>query len=246
MQLLPHCHLVASGYLGFGLTSAWDGHAYLLVSEGEALLVDSGCGLASLEVGDRIEAILGESAVLVAIALTHSHVDHSGGAAALADRFGAEILAHPEAVDRIRTGDEDATGLTQALLDGVYPPELRLRSATTVRAIEERDLLIGALTVTPIFTPGHSSDHVVYRVSHGDDVALFTGDLVFAQGRVAILDTPDTDVDALAESIRTLREPAAEQLFPGHGAIALTRGWAHLDSALDAFDRGVLPEGLVP
>lgn len=245
MQLLPHCHLVASGYLGFGLTSAWDGHAYLLVSDGEALLVDAGCGLAGDEVGDRIAAILGESTTLAAIALTHSHVDHSGGAAALSERFGAEVLAHPEAVDRVRTGDEDATGLTQARLDGVYPPELRLAPASTVRALDERDFSVGALTVTPIFTPGHSSDHVVYRVRHGDDVALFTGDLVFAQGRVAILDTPDTDVDALAESIRTLRESAAEQLFPGHGAIALTRGWAHLDSALDAFDRGVLPEGLV-
>lgn len=245
MQLLPHCHLVASGYLGFGLTSAWDGHAYLLVSGSEALLIDSGCGLAGVEVGDRIAAILGDETRLVAIALTHSHVDHSGGAAGLSERFDAPVLVHSTAVARLRDADEDATGLTQARDDGIYPADLHLRPVAKVRAITEGDLLVGDIVVTPVFTPGHSADHVVYRARRADDVALFTGDLVFAQGRVAVLDTPDTDVRALAESIRSLREPVPQQLFPGHGAIALTRGWAHLDSALDAFDRGVLPEGIV-
>jgi glyoxylase-like metal-dependent hydrolase (beta-lactamase superfamily II) len=246
VRLLDDCHLVASGYLGFGLTDPWDGHAYLLRSGGEALLVDSGGGRDTAALVERIDAALGADARLVAIALTHAHVDHSGGAAELAEHYGVPVHAAAVGAQWLERGDEDAIGLPEARREGVYPADQILRPVPRVTAVESGPALrIGDLAVRAIIATGHSADHTVYAVQLPTGLALFTGDLVFAQGRVAVLDTPDTDPRELETSIRAAAALRPEHLFPGHGAVALSRGWAHLDAAVASFDRGLVPAGLV-
>jgi glyoxylase-like metal-dependent hydrolase (beta-lactamase superfamily II) len=243
VQLLPDCHLVASGYLGFGLTSDWDCHAYLLLSGSEAIIIDSGCGRESAAIGDRIEAALGSRRV-VGIALTHGHVDHSGGAAHLSERFGVPVHVHPAALDALLAGDEDAVGLPRARETGVYPPDQVLTPIP--RAVPVGDsITVGELELRAVRTPGHSADHIVYTAQLPTGLAMFSGDLVFAQGRVAILDTPDTDRDRYEESIRAMHRLSPDHLLPGHGAVSISRGVAHIAAAVAAYDRGAVPSGLV-
>lgn len=242
MELLPSCTLVASGDLGFGLTDPYDAHAYLVTAGEAAVLVDTGCGRATEQVARRIEEAL-RGRKLGAILLTHGHVDHAGGAAELAARFGAPVHAHPIAAARIAAGDELAIGLEAGRRDGVYPADTVLRSMPGILAAQ--DLELGDLLVHAVPAPGHSDDSVAWAIPLPSGLALFTGDVVFAQGRVAILDTADTDAAELARSIRALRALGPDHLFPGHGAVAVARGRVHLDAAVAAFDAGRRPQGLV-
>lgn len=241
MQLIPGCSLVASGYLGFGLTSPWDCHVYLLRSGDQALLVDSGCGRDSQAVIGAIRSELGDS-TLVGVALTHGHVDHSGGAAGLASEFGIPVFASELAAEWLRAGDENAVGLPRAREAGIYPADQVLRPVADVRSPES--IRVGDLVVRALPTPGHSPDHVVYAVELGSGLAVFSGDLVFAQGRIAFQEEGSRS-DLYEKSVRGVADLRPEHLFPGHGAVALHRGWAHVDAAVAAWDRGLQPSGLV-
>lgn len=44
MQLTERIHLVGSGSSGLYLTDAYDAHAFLVVGDRDAILVDAGCG----------------------------------------------------------------------------------------------------------------------------------------------------------------------------------------------------------
>lgn len=66
-------------------------HCYILEEEGQVVLIDPGAR------GDLIEArlrALGSPQVL-AIILTHGHVDHTSAASDLADTYGCPVYAHP-------------------------------------------------------------------------------------------------------------------------------------------------------
>lgn len=235
MELTPDCALVASGRLGFGLSDPWDGHAYLVQSEGEAALIDTGSGRASAALAERIERRL-DGGRLVAILVTHAHVDHAGGAAELSERFGVGVLASPEVGAILSAGDEEAAGLPGAIADGVYPEGTRLRAVADVRPAAE--VRVGSLLIRPVPTPGHSAGHLAFVADLAGGRALFSGDLVFARGRVAILDLPDVDLDAYERSLRDVAALGIAQLFPGHGSIALSDGAGHIAEAVNGFREG--------
>ncbi len=245
MELVAGIHLVGSGRLGFELTDPWDGHAYLITSGQEALLVDTGCGRRPEAVAERIDEVLGASGALVGIALTHGHADHSGGAAALSAHYGAPVYCHAAAVAALRNADEQATGLAVARAAGVFPPDLTLTPAPAVSALPDRPISVGDLAVSAVHSPGHAADHVAYAVEVATGRVLFTGDLLFARGRVAVLGTPDTNVPDYAHSMRTVAALDPDVLLPGHGELVLANAGEHVAIAVDAFARHALPAGLL-
>ena len=76
--------------------------------------------------------------------------------------------------------------------------------------------------------------------------AVFSGDLVFARGRVAVLGTPDTDLVAYASSVRAVAARTPRLLFPGHGEVVLSNATRHVEVAVEAFDRAAVPPGFLP
>jgi len=129
------------------------------------------------------------------IVCTHSHTDHSPGAAQLSARTGATVLGmYAPVVDDYQ---DDTYAPDQRLVDGVR--------------IEGDDFVLTAL-----HTPGHASNHVCLLLDSGG--LLFTGDHLMSGSTVVIL-PPDGSMRQYLESLRRLRELPVRALAPGHGAV---------------------------
>jgi glyoxylase-like metal-dependent hydrolase (beta-lactamase superfamily II)/8-oxo-dGTP pyrophosphatase MutT (NUDIX family) len=128
------------------------------------------------------------------ILVTHTHVDHSPGAAALAAATGAPVLGriadHPY-------GQDSAFRPTQALAGG-----------------EPIALGQGAGTLRVIHTPGHASNHLCYLLE--EERTLFTGDHVM-QGSTVVINPPDGDMAAYLRALEALLAVELDWLAPGHG-----------------------------
>jgi len=79
---------------GGGLTAPEDAAIYLIRFEHQAALIDAGCGNAHDRLVENISAVLPENVQITHLFLTHCHYDHIGGAAAIRDRYGCNIVAH--------------------------------------------------------------------------------------------------------------------------------------------------------
>lgn len=171
-------------------------HCYILEEEGQVVLIDPGARVDLIE--ERLRA-LGSPQVL-AIILTHGHVDHTSAASDLADTYGCRVYAHPleEAVIRLKR-----------LVPRAYAKAFDVRT----RDLEEGPLQVGPFDLSVYHMPGHSPGHLVIACQHH----LFTGDLLF-KGTVGTTDTFGGSQDDLHRSLRSLLAwPDETQVHPGHG-----------------------------
>ncbi len=129
------------------------------------------------------------------IVCTHSHTDHSPGAAGLCARTGAVVLGMPAPVVDDYQDESYVPG--HMLMDG--------------ERIEGDDFVLTAL-----HTPGHASNHVCLLLEAGG--LLFTGDHLMSGSTVVIL-PPDGSMRQYLDSLRRLRELPVRDLAPGHGAV---------------------------
>jgi recombination protein RecT len=177
------------------------------------------------------------------IVCTHSHADHSPGAAPL-----------------------------QALCKGAKPPILGLSSAPTARSSArftaerelkdgERLVLSGATaadgeamthTLRVIHTPGHAANHLCLVLE--EDGLLFSGDHIL-NGSTTVVDPPDGDMNAYLGSLDNLDVACEagdiEFILPAHGyvigfartAIAMLKAHRLKREAKIAAAMQKLPEG---
>ena len=168
-----------------------------------AAVVDPGGDL------DRIQGAIAKLGVQVEkILLTHGHIDHCGGSAALARQLGVPIEG-PQREDRFwieqLANQGHRFGFAQA---EVFEPD---------RWLEDGDrVTVGASELEVLYCPGHTPGHIVF-FSRADQVAL-VGDVLF-QGSIGRTDFPRGDHATLIRSIRTKLWPLGDDVtfVPGHG-----------------------------
>jgi glyoxylase-like metal-dependent hydrolase (beta-lactamase superfamily II) len=144
-----------------------------------------------------------------AILITHTHFDHIGAVAPLAEATGAAVYC-PELETQVL-----ANVMDYVPWPGFGPFE-SYQADHTVAGGDNLDL--AGLNIDVIFTPGHSPGHVTYAISDHD--ALFSGDVLF-QGSVGRVDLPGGDWPTLLASIESLLSayPAETTVYPGHMGI---------------------------
>lgn len=147
--------VVSDVYLIEGLRGA---NVYLLLPSQELTLVDSGMAGDA----DRIVAQLQEAGYalsqLHSIMLTHAQGDHTGGAAALARRSGAQVLAHRDEAPYIeQTQSLPTASFIQRMLNWVGDRFLfRVSPCQVDRLVEDGDAIEALGGTQMIHTPGHT------------------------------------------------------------------------------------------
>ncbi len=181
-------------------------NAYLLTdpSTGEAVLVDAPEGVWTL-----VEGVLRrEGCRLSGLWLTHGHWDHIQGAAEVARKSGAPLLAH--------RGDQ-ALIETPEVMRPLMIPGLIVEPSTVDRWVEDGETLeaLGE-KVRVSHIPGHAPGSLMFYFPSA--AAAFSGDALF-RGNVGRTDLPGGDFDELERSIRTriYSLPDETTVFPGHG-----------------------------
>jgi len=164
----------------------------------DAVVVDPGDEAAAIETA--LESL---GARCVAILLTHSHYDHFGALADLADATGAPVWLPEGELDVFRRPDAFFPGVTMRAFSGDATP---LSGGETVDA--------AGISFQVLHVPGHSPGHLSYYA----DGHLFSGDVLFA-GSVGRTDLPFGGWETLLESIRSLADayPPETVVLSGHG-----------------------------
>lgn len=174
------------------------------------LVIDEAEGLAAVvDPGEDARLILArvstESVRVSEIWVTHAHVDHVVGVAAVHETTAAPIRLHVDDLPLYRAAPTQAAwlGVTAAPL-----PE------PTLRFTPGEPVSVGSLTFAVGHTPGHSPGSVSL-VGHG---VAFVGDVLFA-GSVGRVDLPGGDGVALLQSIERelLTLPDETIVYSGHG-----------------------------
>jgi glyoxylase-like metal-dependent hydrolase (beta-lactamase superfamily II) len=181
-------------------------NSFLFRREGSdrALIVDPGDEAPKLlgaidQLGVKLEGIL----------LTHTHFDHVGAVAPVAEATGAEVwvpeIERPVLADIMSFVPWPGFGPFES-----YEAEHTLAGGETLE--------LAGFEIDVVFTPGHSPGHVTYSIP--DEQVVFSGDVLF-QGSVGRTDLPGGDWPTLLESIRSLVDslPAETTVYPGHMGI---------------------------
>jgi glyoxylase-like metal-dependent hydrolase (beta-lactamase superfamily II) len=141
-------------------------------------------------------------AACAGILITHSHWDHLGGVADLAERTGAKVYMPRREAAVLANPAE-------------WFPEILLRPYRADVLLDGGETIdLAGISFETISVPGHSPGHVAFYA----DGALFSGDVLFAGG-VGRTDLPFADWSTLVESIRSLVErfPPETVVYSGHG-----------------------------
>ena len=149
---------------------------------------------------------------------TNTWIIDAGPVTAVIDP-GPDDDSHLAAVERALKGSTVAIVLVTHSHPDHLPLAERLagRHKATVRRYPELadgDVVrAGSLSLTALYTPGHSNDHLAFWMP--SDRALFTGDLVLGRGS-SMVTYPEGDVAAYLRSLTRLIALQPAILFPGH------------------------------
>lgn len=163
------------------------------------------------DAGGVLRLLARHDLVPMALLLTHAHVDHLGGAGAVAKAFAMSAYLHP---------DDDWLAAEPRLqlqaLWGVAPPGDYEQPERYERLADGQRLSMAGIDLEVLHTPGHTPGHCCFWVP--GEGALFSGDQLFA-GSIGRTDLPGGDHDALMRSMaeRVLPLPPDTAVLPGHG-----------------------------
>lgn len=174
-----------------------------IVGHGEVAVIDPGpadeAHIAAIRAalkGERITHIL----------VTHTHRDHSPGAALLKQECDAAIYAYETNAGADERADVSGGVKLDAAIDHDFSPDVAVRHGDLIEHEE--------WAMECVFTPGHMSNHMCFAL--GAEGALFSGDHVMAWA-TSVIAPPDGDMADYMASLKLLTGREEQVFWPGHG-----------------------------
>ncbi len=161
---------------------------------------------------------------IVAVWLTHGHIDHAGAAAEIAERTGAPVIGPHE---------DDQWLLDELQVQGAQYGVTDARNVKPGRFLKDGDTLeLAGIEFNVVHCPGHTPGHVVIYQSEAQ--LAFVGDVLF-RGSIGRTDFPRGDHQQLIHSITNKLWPLGNDMrfVPGHGPMS-TFGQEREDNAFVA------------
>lgn len=175
-----------------------------IVGRGEVAIIDPGPD-DPRHIAALLDAVRNESVTHVFV--THTHVDHSPGAARVKEATGAPTFAEgPHRAARpIHIGEAKRL---EASADSDFAPDHPLSDGEVIAC--------KGFAVEAIATPGHTANHMAFALE-GTDL-LFSGDHVMAWN-TSIIAPPDGAMSDYMHSLDKLLHRSERVYLPGHGGV---------------------------
>lgn len=191
MEILPRVHRITVGKSN--IPGLYPPNVYLVMGRRSAF-IDTGYNRTD-DINVRLAYLKGlGDPEIAAIAITHRHIDHAGGAGALHKKTNAPIMCHP---------NEEVAITPQ--LEGT-------RVGKTVDDGETLDL--GGLTLEFVHTPGHTLGSMCVLIK--ETGVLFTGDTIMGFG-TSVITPGEGDMALFLQSLQKLLRYDLKTILPGHG-----------------------------
>lgn len=244
MKLTENIYLVGGG--PFGLSHEFDSSIYLVNCDSSLVLVDAGAGIDTYRIIDNVKKDGLNPEKISHIFLTHSHVDHSSGAAELQKKLDAEVYISEIESDLLNSDDEKKLQLDVAKRSGLYSPDYTVKPCKASKLLKNNDLIrVGKFTFKSIGVPGHSKGSICYYVELPEGKALFTGDVVFFDGAIGLLNCEGSSLSDYREYINRIEDLNIEILLPGHFVFSLSGGDKHIKKAINSLRLLGIPKNFI-
>lgn len=177
-------------------------NAYLITNEatGESIVIDPG-----MEPGSLLDAVRQEN--VVAILLTHAHLDHIGGLQAVRKQTKAPVYIHPLEQEWLTNPDLNGSSRWQLSEPIICDPAER-------ELQDGQSLELAGISIQVLHTPGHSPGSCSFVMGQH----CFGGDVLFAQS-IGRTDLPGGNFETLMASIQDKLFELEDDtiVYPGHG-----------------------------
>ena len=182
-------------------------NTYVLSStNNECVIIDQGC-YSEAEKQQLDAYIAGANLKVVALLITHCHIDHILGIAHIEDTYHIGATIHAAGAEFLRASVGYAS---------VFGFELD-RIVKAAHFIDEGDVIrFGDVSLRVVYTPGHADGSVCFICD--EEQLVFSGDVLFL-GSIGRTDLPTGDFKMLTDNIKNKLFILAPSytVYPGHG-----------------------------
>lgn len=235
--------MVGGGSGGPGISNFKDCNVYLVEGERDAFLIDGGSGMDTGRIIENIRETGCPIDKITHMFVTHAHGDHGGGIEDYRGYIpGMKVLASAGEARLLENGTEEELGLTAAKCKGAYPQDYVYKHCQVDHRVEDGEMFqAGDAVVRAVTLSGHSVESVCYVVDKGGKRYLFSGDSIYLNGVLSLINCYGSTMEGYRQNIGKLAGLNVEALIPSHFRLTLSGGQAHIDKAIEALRCSSLP-----